>query len=98
MARFDVHPGNRGKGYLLDCQADLLAHLDTRVVVPLLPFEGVPRATRLNPAFDILGEQVVMSTQLIFAIPRDRLPAAVTSLETEHASIMNALDMLFTGY
>jgi toxin CcdB len=98
MARFDVHVGARGKGYLLDCQADLLAHLETRVVIPLLPADGLPRATRLNPVFDIRGNQVVMSTQLIFAIPRERLSPAVTSLSDEHTAIMNAIDMLTAGY
>lgn len=98
MARFDVHPGARGKGYLLDCQTDLLSHLDTRVVVPLLPAEGLPRATRLNPLFQVDGCTVVMSTQLLFAIPRDRLSKAVTSLADDHSEIMNALDMLFTGF
>lgn len=98
MARFDVHRGARGKGYLLDCQADLLSHLETRVVIPLLPAEGVPRATRLNPTFAIGSDQVVMSTQLIFAIPRDRLGNAVASLANDDAVIMNAIDMLTTGY
>ena len=38
MARLDVHPmPGKGDGYLLDVQAELLAHLVTRVVVPLLP-------------------------------------------------------------
>lgn len=98
MARFDVHVGARGKGYLLDCQADLLAHLETRVAIPLLPANGVPRATRLNPVFTIGKDQVVMSTQLIFAIPRERLGEAVTSLANDHATVMNAIDMLTTGY
>jgi toxin CcdB len=98
MARFDVHPGARGKGYLLDCQADLLSHLETRVVIPLLPAEGLPKATRLNPVFAIGKDQVVMSTQLIFAIPRERLAPSVTTLSNEHAVIMNAIDMLTAGY
>ncbi len=98
MARFDVHVGARGRGYLLDCQADLLADLDTRVVVPLLPAEGVPRATRLNPVFTVGEKPVIMSPQLIFAIPRERLAAPVASLGAEHLVIMNALDLLITGF
>ncbi|HEX8401253.1 MAG TPA: CcdB family protein [Allosphingosinicella sp.] len=98
MARFDVYPGARGKGYLLDCQADLLSHLETRAVVPLLPAHGLPSATRLNPVFDIEGSRFVMSTQLIFAIPRERLGASVASLVDQHAEIMNAIDMLTSGF
>ncbi len=98
MARFDVYPGARGKGYLLDCQADLLDHLETRVVVPLLPAAGLPAATRLNPVFTLEGTEVVMSTQLIFAIPVQHLDRRIGSLAKEHVAIINALDMLLTGY
>lgn len=98
MARFDVYPGARGKGYLLDCQADVLDHLETRAVVPLLPATGLPAATRLNPIFEVGGSQVVMSTQLIFAIPVQHLRGRLTSLGDHHSEIMNALDMLLTGY
>lgn len=38
MPRHDVHPmPGRAEGYILDVQADLLSHLGTRIVVPLLP-------------------------------------------------------------
>ncbi|MEA3014886.1 MAG: toxin CcdB [Sphingomonadales bacterium] len=98
MARFDVYPGARGKGYLLDCQADVLDHLDTRVVVPLLPAAGLPVATGLNPIFEVGTATVVMSPQLIFAIPVQHLDRRITSLSDHHSEIMNALDMLLTGY
>ena len=98
MARFDVYPGARGKGYLLDCQADILDELSTRVVVPLVPVGGLPKATRLNPMFSISGQNYVMSTQLIFAIPAERLSPTVGNLKDEHPIIMNALDMLLTGF
>lgn len=97
MARFDVFPGASGKGFLLDCQADLLSALSTRAVVPLLPAAGLPKATRLNPIFDIAGQGHIMSTQLIFAIPVDRLTRPVANLAGDHDTIMNALDMLLTG-
>jgi len=98
MARFDVYPGAHDKGFLLDCQADLLDHLETRVVVPLLPAAGLPAATRLNPIFEVEGAQVVMSTQLIFAIPIQHLNRRTSSLAKQHVAILNALDMLLTGY
>ncbi len=98
MARFDVYAGSRGRGYLLNCQTDLLSDLETRVVVPLLLASGVPRATRLNPVFNVGADQVVMSTQLMFAIPRERLGSPIASLTEHHTAIMNALDMLLTGY
>ena len=47
-------------------QADLLSHLNTRVVVPLLPESiGPAPAQTLNPRFKIRGETVVMATQFM---------------------------------
>jgi toxin CcdB len=64
MAKFDVYALAQGRGYLIDCQANLLSDLNTRFVVPLLPLEEAPKpAARLNPVFDIAGEPHVMVTQ-----------------------------------
>ena len=98
MARFDVFRPSGG-GYLLDCQANVLAHLNTRLVVPLLPpGEGPPPIPRLNPTFQIGGERVIMYTQFGAAIPQRDLGEKVISLAEEDHVIMNALDMLLTGY
>lgn len=98
MARFDVYPGVRAKGFLLDCQSDLLSHLETRAVVPLFPAAGLPAATKLNPLFEVQGSQVVMATHLLFAIPVERLQGKVASLADRHLPILSALDMLLTGH
>jgi toxin CcdB len=99
MARFDVYRQPGGPGYLLDCQADILSILNTRFVVPLLPPEEAPRAgERLNPAFRIAGKRVVMYTQFAASVPVGDLGKPVDSLSNEHRPIMNALDMLMTGY
>lgn len=64
MARHDVHsmPG-KDEGYVLDVQAELLLHLHTCVVVPLL-LEGTapPAISKLNPVFEIEGRPDVMMT------------------------------------
>jgi toxin CcdB len=98
MARFDVFANRKGKGYLLDCQADVLGSFDTRFVVPLLPARGARPASRLHPLFEIGGEGVIMVTHLAAAVPLGILGEPVTNLAEEHATIMNALDMLITGY
>ena len=99
MARFDVYRPASGGALLLDCQADLLSQLDSRFVVPLLPvgFVANPFA-RLNPVMTVEGERVVMVTQSAATVPVHALAGYVTSLAHEHAAIMNALDMLLTGY
>ncbi|MDB5363858.1 MAG: plasmid maintenance protein CcdB [Rhodospirillales bacterium] len=99
MARFDVYRNPDGAGYLLNIQADLLSHLNTRAVVPLLPPDRAPKpARRLNPEFEIGGENIVMVTQFIAAVPTSDLPVTITNLAHRSNEIVNALDMLISGF
>ena len=96
MARHDVY---RGAGaYLLDCQRSYLSGLETRFVVPLLAEGEVPQVHRLNPFFTVAGERVVIATQLGSSIPARQLRTPVASLADQHDVIMNAFDVLLTGY
>lgn len=99
MARFDVYRQSGTTGFLLDCQADVLSHLNTRLVVPLLPLgDGPPAIACLNPPFRIADERVIMYTQFATAMPAGQLKTPLASLVDEDRTIMNALDMLLTGY
>lgn len=97
MAQFDVYRSAPVKGFLLDCQSDLLSGLATRVVVPLFPARTIIAATRLNPVFVIEGQNFVMQTPMIVSMPRERLTVPVASLDDHHIAIMSALDMLWGG-
>ena len=99
MARFDVYRRASDRGYLLDCQSDLLGNLDTRFTVPLFLLEDAPKpAGRLNPIFDVEEQKVVMMTQYASAIRKRLVGTFVTSLDRKHEAIMGALDMLLMGY
>ena len=99
MARFDVYANPEGIGFLLDIQADLLAGLNTRVVVPLLPLSQAPHpAQRLNPVFTVAQTDVVMVTQFLAAVPKNMLGAPILSLEAQRTEIVNATDMLLQGF
>jgi toxin CcdB len=99
MARFDAHENPEGPGFLLDCQADILADLSTRLVVPLLPPEYAPLPSRrLNPSLNVGGKEVVMMTHFAASVPRRALGPVVQSLVDHDSAIMNAFDMLLTGY
>jgi len=99
MAKFDIYPIPQGRGYLLECQADLLSALNTRLVASLLPIdEATKPAARLNPVFDIAGEPHVMVTQFAATIPLAELKNRVMSLAQHDLAIGNALDMLITGF
>ena len=99
MAQFDVYRREQGSGYLLDCQADVLRTLNVRFVVPLLsPDDGPTPMARLNPSFRIKEAQVVMYTQFAASVPARELKTRIAYLAGQDRAIMNALDMLITGY
>jgi toxin CcdB len=97
MAQFDVYRGASMKGYLVDCQSNLLSILETRVVVPFVPMSDTPTASRLNPVISIEGERHIMSTQLLFAIPKSRLAIPLGNIAEERDKILNAIDVLWSG-
>lgn len=100
MARYDVYPmPGSGKGYVVDVQAELLEHLHTRVVVPLLPEADAPTPIReLNPIFVINGIRHVLLSQALASIARRELKPTQSSLAVQRDDITRALDLLLTGF
>jgi toxin CcdB len=99
MARFDVFANPGGAGCLLVIQSGLLDHLNTRVVVPLLPVDEAPLPARiLNPVFVIDGERLVMATQFMAAVPTTLLKKPLTSLAHHQDEIVAAIDLLMQGF
>jgi toxin CcdB len=99
MARFDVYENPAGMGYVLDVQSDLLSGLNTRIMVPLLPLDQAPRtAARLNPIFEIGQQRFAMVTQFMAAVPDADLGKRAGSLAPEGHQIIDALDMIFSGF
>jgi toxin CcdB len=102
MARFDVYKLKAyNKGLVLDVQADLLSHLDTRVVVPLITYlqnthEPLPR---LKPVFKIEKKSYVMLPTDIATILAGDLGKPIANLESRYRhDIIDALDFLFQGF
>jgi toxin CcdB len=99
MARFDVCRARGKPGFVVDCQADILRDLSTRLTVPLLPPSQAPvPVTRLNPKFEIFGVEHILVTQFATAVWSRNLSDPVASLADEGHQILAALDMLITGY
>jgi toxin CcdB len=105
MARFDVYanPGSHAATtpYLLDVQSDLLDGLDSRVVVPLRRLEHFPSvrlSTRLTPVLSIDGEDFLLETPKMAAVPQRVLRSPVATLADRQSDITAALDFLFQGY
>ncbi len=98
MARFDVFRTTEG-GLVVDFQADILDYLQTRFVIPLMPPEVEPRQSqRLNPAFTIGDAQYVLYPQFAASVPESELQGYVMSLADQHFAIVDAFDMLTSGF
>ena len=104
MAQFDVYrnpdPASRSRiPFLLDVQSDLLDPLATRIVVPLCRPQVLAgkAADRLNPVFGVQDRKVVMLTPELAGVPAKALGERIGSLSAERATIIAALDMVFTG-
>jgi toxin CcdB len=96
MAQFDVH--RLGETLVINCQADLLASLESRFVVPLVPISEAPKAAqRLNPIFHVAGAEFLMLTQAAAAVERRELGAVVASLADRSFEVTGALDVLISG-
>jgi toxin CcdB len=96
VAQFDVH--RLADRLVIDCQSDLLDQIDSRFVVPLVRSQEGPKvAQRLNPLFEIDGEEYLMLTQAAAAVRRKELGAVVTSLVERSFEITGALDVLVSG-
>lgn len=99
MARHDIYAAPSGVGYVLDIQADLLDALNTRVVVPLMPRSEAPApAKRLNPIFTIDGQEVVMVSQFLSAVPLFALGKQIGNLADQTDQITAAIDMVTQGF
>ena len=84
---------------MVDCQADLLSHLPTRFVVPLIAPKELPHPmARLHPHFRINGETRLLATHLAGAIKVSEFASEIGSLADQDTEISNALDMLIIGF
>jgi toxin CcdB len=105
MARFDVYVNPSSQAlttpYLLDVQCDLLDGLGSRMVIPLRSLEHFPKvklSPRLSPLFLIDGEEFLLDTTKMAAVPTRILKKRVVSLADHQVQIIEALDFLFHGY
>jgi len=105
MSRFDVfvNPGRNSRNipYLIDVQSNVISGLATRIVIPLRPLSAFPSMTPppdLFPIIAIDGEDYVMDTPQLGAIPGKELKVSVASAREYQFAIQSALDRLFGAY
>jgi toxin CcdB len=98
MARFSVHRHRDGT-LMVNCQSDLLDGFSTRIVVPLvLKSAEPPRFKRLHPLVEVDGKEYTLATHLLTSVTINALGSPVADLAHEQSTIMNAIDMLTSGF
>ena len=102
MARFDVYQYNNSSVPLvIEVQADLLADLNTCVVVPLVPEKAAMNEAlpKLKPIIEFNGENYILITTDIGTVTRSSLGEVVINIEDKHRQeVTDALDFLFQGF
>ena len=98
MAQFDVMKVQSTDELVVDCQSDLIRHLPTRVVVPLLDADdGLEPSGWLNPVFIVAGRRMIFAPQYIVSIPCAQLRRTDLTLKGHDLEITRAIDILVTG-
>ncbi|HLO68921.1 MAG TPA: CcdB family protein [Holophaga sp.] len=105
MGQFAVHahpdPGTRARiPFLMDIQSDLLSVLATRLVVPLYRREaaGPMTMSRLTPTLRFQDLDLVAMVPEMAGIPSRVLGNPIGEAPALRAEILQALDLLSTGF
>jgi toxin CcdB len=83
--------------YLVILQSDLVSGLRSTVVAPMIARDQMAGAQRLNPLFVINDTEYWLATHELFAVDQRMLEGRIASLAEHRATIMTALDFVFTG-
>jgi len=104
VAQFDVYKNDdpessAGIPFLLDVQHDLHKNLVTRTIIPLvIIFSADMEFKKLCPRFNVVGQNVTMSTPEIAGYPVCDLGNKVMSLVEHRTEILGAIDFLLSGF
>lgn len=92
LRRFDI--AAYGDVLMVVIESDLLPPDPAVVVIPLL--KDYPAVSRLNPVFEVNGQDFVLATRLIAAVRRSSL-SPVGSLTENSDRVTRAVDVLMGG-
>jgi toxin CcdB len=104
VAQFSIHKNTNAATraqvpFLLDVQHPLVAHLEFRLGIPLIPvgdFDS-PDIKKLVPTALINGKAYSVVVPLLAATPKAQFGAVVADLRERRGEIIAAIDMLVSG-
>jgi len=102
MKQFDLYRNTNPRTreaipLLLDVQSDLLASLNTRMVIPLSRAKSLAGINRLMPEVRVGDELLLLLTPQMAGISRRELGEPVGSLAHLRLEIIAAIDLLISG-
>jgi toxin CcdB len=98
MARFDLHREVSGR-LVVNVQSALLPEMGTRLVVPLLQPDAIPRPMhRLHPRVTVDGVEFIFATHLMAAVRLRELGRPIRSLDEHYDRLVAAVDFAFNGF
>lgn len=99
MARLDVYRNPDGNGFLLDVQADLMSHLKSRLVIPLVHSDIAPLPIKvLNPVFELEDAPYMLLTQQMAAVSIRMLKSPVYNVNDRRDEVVAAIDLSLQGF
>jgi len=86
--------------FLLDVQSEVFSMLGTRVMVPLYRTDAadVHAMSRLTPVVVFQDQSLVAMVPELAGIPRQELGAMAGDLLSARGEILEAMDLLLTGF
>jgi toxin CcdB len=86
--------------FLLDVQSDVISVLATRVVVPLYRKENMhsKAMTRLTPVVKVKNKSLIAMVPEMAGIHQRELGTIVGDLSSARADVLQAIDLLLTGF
>lgn len=78
-------------------QDDMLAHLATRIVAPLIEIGVDAETDKMTPTVEIGDTRYTIAMHLLTTIPVRNLGTLVANLEEQERAIKNAMDLVFSG-
>lgn len=100
MKQFDVYINKHVHfHYVLNIQSDILSHLSTRLVIPLIHKDKLKKPiSTLNPSVIIKEKNYFILTQDMASIELKSLGKKIDNLIHYRDDIIRATDLLITGF
>lgn len=98
MQQFDVVRLRSGARVVI-LQSDLMDHLPTRLVAPLIAVADAPSVLpRLNPVVSVEGADHIVAVHLAATISVMQIVETIRSLAAHEFAIKAAIDLLISGF